>query len=111
MDQLSGVFGALSDPTRRAILDRLMEGEASFTELARPFAISRPGVVKHLRALEGAGLIAKDGPRARPVYRLAPEAMKGPRDWLDRYRRFWEEALDRLDDYVKKITDRKGGSA
>ncbi len=110
MDQLSAAFSALGDPTRRAILDRLMRGEASFSELADPFEMSRPAVVKHLRALERAGLIRKEGAKARPVYRLAPEGMKTPADWLERYARYWEGALDRLDAYIRDQQDREGGS-
>lgn len=111
MDQLSGAFAALADPTRRAILARLQEGGASFTELASPFDISRPAVVKHIKALEKAGLIARTGPDARPVYRLNAAAMRGPRDWLNEYQRFWEGSLDRLDAYVREVTGQKGGKA
>lgn len=111
MDHLSRAYSALADPTRRAIIERLAGGEANFTELAEPFAMSRPAVVKHLRALEGAGLIAKDGPKARPVYRLAPKTMKAPHDWLKNYARFWEGSLDRLDAYVAELTTPKGGKS
>jgi DNA-binding transcriptional ArsR family regulator len=110
MDQLSAAFSALGDPTRRAILERLMDGEASFSELADPCDMSRPAVVKHLRALERAGLIRKEGAKARPVYRLAPEGLKTPSDWLDRYARYWEDALDRLDAYIRDRESSKGGS-
>ncbi len=111
MDHLSSAFSALGDPTRRAILDRLMRGDASFTELADPFEISRPAVVKHLRALERAGLVAKHGAKARPVYRLAPNALDDALDWLERHRRHWNSSLDRLDKYVRDIQNSKGGSA
>jgi DNA-binding transcriptional ArsR family regulator len=111
MDHLSSAFSALGDPTRRAILDRLMQGEASFTELAAPFAISRPAVVKHLQALERAGLVAKQGAKARPVYSLAPNALTDVTDWLERHRRHWEGSLNRLDGYVREIQNRKGGDA
>lgn len=111
MDHLSSAFSALGDPTRRAILDRLMQGEASFTELADPFEISRPAVVKHLRALEKAGLVGKHGAKARPIYRLSPGALGEAIDWLERHRRHWEGSLDRLDAYVRDIQNRKGGSA
>ena len=111
MDHLSSVFSALGDPTRRAILDRLGQGDASFTELADPFEISRPAVVKHLRALERAGLVAKHGAKARPVYRLAPGALADVMDWLELRRRHWEGSLDRLDGYVREIQNRKGGAA
>jgi DNA-binding transcriptional ArsR family regulator len=111
MDHLSSAFSALSDPTRRAILDRLMQGEASFTELADPFEISRPAVVKHLRALEKAGLIAKRGAKARPVYSLTPERLSEAMDWLERRRRHWEGSLDRLGRYVRDIQNGEGGTA
>ncbi len=102
-ERLDDAFSALGDPTRRAILERLTKGEAGFTELARPFDMSRPAVVKHLRALEKAGLVEKDAEGTRPVYRLAPEALAGPRDWLDGFARFWEGALDRLEDYISEM--------
>lgn len=111
MDPLSQTFSALADPTRRAILERLMEGGASFTELARPHQMSRPAVVKHIKSLEKAGLVRRSGATARPVYHLAAEPMKNMRDWLDRYERFWEGSLDRLDAYVREITEQKGGKA
>ena len=111
MDQLSSAFSALGDPTRRAILDRLMHGEASFTELADPFEISRPAVVKHLRALERAGLVGKHGAKSRPIYRLAPDALNEAMDWLARHRRHWDGSLSRLDNYVREIQNREGGSA
>lgn len=111
MDHLSRAYSALADPTRRAIIERLAKSEASFTELAEPFEISRPAVVKHLRALEGAGLVLKEGPKARPIYRLSPETMKAPHDWLNDYARFWEGSLDRLDAYVEELTTPKGGKS
>ena len=111
MDQLSRAYSALADPTRRAIIERLAGGAASFTDLAEPFEISRPAVVKHLRALEAAGLIAKEGPKARPVYRLSPETMKAPHDWLRTYARLWEGSLDRLDAYVREPATPKGGAS
>lgn len=111
MDALSRAYSALADPTRRAIIEKLSDGDASFTDLAEPFEISRPAVVKHLRALEAAGLIAKEGSKARPVYRLSAANMRAPHDWLNNYRRFWEGSLDRLDAYVREITDAEGGKA
>lgn len=103
VDALSVTFAALADPTRRAILARLVLGEASVTELAEPFAMSFPAVSKHLKVLERAGLIAR-GRRAqwRPC-RLEPAALKSVDDWLERYRRLWEERLDRLDLYLRKL--------
>ena len=102
-DRLSATFSALADPTRRAILARLVLGEASVTELAEPFAMSFPAVSKHLKVLERAGLIAR-GRRAqwRPC-RIEPKALKDIDDWLGNYRRFFEESLDRLGDYLKKL--------
>lgn len=102
--RLDGAFAALGDPTRRAIVARLAaEGEAGFAELARPFAISPPAVVKHLRVLEAAGLVRKEGPRARPVYRLDPEALAAPRDWLAGLARFWEDSFDRLEEHLDAL--------
>jgi DNA-binding transcriptional ArsR family regulator len=111
MDSLSSVFAALSDPTRRAILDQLRAGPASFTELAAPHDISRPAVVKHLRALEGAGLVRREGRKTRPLYQLNGEKLAEPSRWIDRYAQFWDGALDRLEAYAQEITDQKGGKA
>ena len=111
MDKLSSAFSALADPTRRAILARLQEGGASFTELAKPFDMSRPAVVKHIKALEKAGLVARTGSDTRPVYRLNAAPLRGPRDWLNDYQQFWEGSLDRLEAYVQEVTGQKGGKA
>jgi DNA-binding transcriptional ArsR family regulator len=102
-DLLDRTFGALADPTRRAIVERLADGEASVTELAAPFAMSLPAVSKHLKVLEKAGLISR-GRRAqwRPC-RLEPEPLKEASDWLQEYRRLWEERLDRLDEYLQTL--------
>lgn len=102
-DSLSATFAALADPTRRAILARLTQGEASVTELAAPFDMSLPAISKHLKVLERAGLVAR-GREAqwRPV-RLEPRPLREATGWLEHYRRFWEESLDRLDDYLKAI--------
>src|SRR3954468_24880167 len=101
--QLDTTFAALSDPTRRAIVERLADGEASVTELAAPFAMSLPAVSKHLKVLENAGLISR-GRRAqwRPC-RLEPEPLKEASDWLQEYRRLWEERLARLDEYLQTL--------
>ncbi len=102
-DALSATLGALADPTRRAILARLAEGETSVTELARPFAISLPAISKHLKVLERAGLIARGrSAQSRPC-RLQTERMKEAADWLDTYRHFWEQSFDRLDTYLQQI--------
>ncbi len=100
---LDRTFSALADPTRRAIVERLADGEASVTELAAPFAMSLPAVSKHLKVLEKAGLISR-GRRAqwRPC-RLEPEPLKEASDWLQEYRRLWEERLDRLDEYLQTL--------
>lgn len=102
-DALSHVFFALADPTRRSILARLTQGEASVTELAEPFDMTMPAVTKHLKVLERAGLIVR-GREAqwRPV-RLEPEPLRQVSGWLENYRKFWDESLDRLDDYLKTI--------
>ena len=102
-DRLSSTFAALADPTRRAILARLATGEASVTELAEPFAMSMPAVSKHLKVLERAGLVAR-GREAqwRPV-RLEAAPLKEVARWVEHYRRYWEQSLDRLDDYLRKL--------
>jgi DNA-binding transcriptional ArsR family regulator len=106
-DQLSMAFAALADPTRRAILARLAEGEASVTELAEPFDLSLPGVSKHLKVLERSGLIARGREAQRRPCRLEPARLKEVADWVDRYRRFWDESLDRLDEYLKDVQARE----
>src|ERR1700733_12148481 len=102
-DTLSTTFAALADPTRRAILARLALGETSVTELAEPFAMSLPAVSKHLKVLERAGLIARGRDAQRRPCRIEPDALKGVDDWLENYRRLWEERLDRLDEYLKTL--------
>ena len=100
---LDAIFGALSDPIRRSILDRLAQGEPSVTELAQPFNVSLPAISKHLRVLERAGLLTqeKDG-RVRRC-RLDAVPMKNASDWIARYRRFWEDQLDSLGDYLDRV--------
>jgi DNA-binding transcriptional ArsR family regulator len=105
-DHLSATFGALSDPTRRAILTRLAVGEASVTELAEPFRISLPAVSRHLKVLERAGLIARSRTAQWRPCRLAPEPLKEATEWLEEYRRFWDESLDNLADYLKELQSR-----
>ena len=102
-DRLSGTLSALADPTRRAILSRLALGETSVTELAAPFAMSLPAVSKHLKVLERAGLIARGREAQWRPCRLEAGPIKDVADWVDRYRRFWDESLDRLDDYLRKL--------
>ncbi|HZQ36599.1 MAG TPA: metalloregulator ArsR/SmtB family transcription factor [Dehalococcoidia bacterium] len=110
-DALSTTFAALADPTRRAILARLAEGEASVSELAAPFALSLPGVSKHLKVLQRAGLITQ-GRRAqwRPC-RLDAAPLKDVADWVAQYRRCWDERFDRLGDYLQGLRgeERHGG--
>jgi DNA-binding transcriptional ArsR family regulator len=103
MDRLSETFSALADPTRRAILARLALGETSVTELSKPFDISGPAISKHLKVLEHAGLITRGRDAQWRPCRLEPEALKGVDDWLERYRKLWEERLDRLGDYLKTL--------
>ena len=102
-DLLTTTFAALADPTRRAILARLSSGEASVTELAEPFRMSLPAVSKHLKVLERAGLIARGREAQWRPCRLEARPLKRAVDWLEQYRRFWEESLDRLDDYLQEL--------
>jgi DNA-binding transcriptional ArsR family regulator len=103
VDPLSATFSALADPTRRAILARLAEGEASVGELARPFAMSGPAVTKHLKVLERAGLISRGRAAQQRPARLEPEALKAVSEWLYAYRRFWEARFDDLDAYLDEL--------
>jgi DNA-binding transcriptional ArsR family regulator len=102
-DHLNTTFAALSDPTRRAILTRLASGEASVTQLAKPFEMSLPAISKHLKVLENAGLIARGRDAQWRPCRLAPGPLKNAAEWLEKYRRFWEESFDRLDDYLREV--------
>jgi DNA-binding transcriptional ArsR family regulator len=102
-DRLSTTFAALADPTRRAILARLVAGEASVTELAEPFAMSLPAISKHLKVLERAGLIARGREAQWRPCRLEAGPLKDAAEWLERYRRFWEESLDRLERYLREL--------
>jgi DNA-binding transcriptional ArsR family regulator len=104
-ERLDDTFAALADPTRRAILARLMAGAASVTELAEPFTISLPAVSKHLKVLEQAGLIARGREAQWRPCRLEADPLKEVADWVEGYRRFWEqsqERYDRLDDYLRE---------
>jgi DNA-binding transcriptional ArsR family regulator len=102
-DRLSATFSALADPTRRAILARLALGETSVSELAEPFDISLPAVSRHLKVLEGAGLIARSREAQWRPCRIEPQALKGVDEWLEEYRRLWEQRLDRLEDYLRTL--------
>lgn len=108
-DPLSQTFAALADPTRRAILARLSQGEASVSDLAAPFLgdMSLPAVTKHLKVLEKAGLISRSRDAQWRPCKLEGEAFKDASSWMEQYRVFWEESLDRLDIYLKSLTDRK----
>jgi len=102
-DPLSTTLSALADPTRRAILARLAAGEATVGELAEPFPMSLPGISKHLKVLERAGLIARGRTAQWRPCRLEAAALKEVADWVEHYRNFWEASLDRLDQYLKEI--------
>ena len=102
-DQLSAIFGALADPTRRAILARLAEGEATVNELAEPFAMTLPAVSKHLKVLERAGLISRGREAQWRPCRLEAESLREASDWVDRYRRFWESSYDKLASHLKNL--------
>ena len=103
MDHLSSTFAALADPTRRAILARLASGEASVTELGQPFEMSLPAISKHLKVLEQAGLVARGRDAQWRPCRLAAGPLKDAAEWLEKYRRFWEESFERLDDYLREL--------
>ena len=105
-DRLDRTFGALADPTRRAILARLARGEASVTELAAPFEMSLPAVSKHLKVLERAGLVLRGRERQWRPARLRVTPLKEVAEWTDRYRRFWDERYDRLDEYLDELQGR-----
>ena len=102
-DRLSPVFSALADPTRRAILARLALGETTVKELMEPFDMSPPAITKHLKVLEKAGLITRSREAQMRPCKIDPQALKSVDEWLERYRQFWEERLDRLDVYLRKL--------
>lgn len=108
-DLLSQTFAALADPTRRAMLEKLSKGEASVSELARPFlsTMSLPAVTKHLKVLERAGFITKTKTAQWRPCRLNAKKFKDVADWIEQYRVFWEESFDRLEDYLKTVTQSK----
>jgi DNA-binding transcriptional ArsR family regulator len=103
LDRLSTTFAALADPTRRAILARLLSGECSVTELAEPFDMSMPAVSKHLRVLERAGLIARRREAQWRPCRIEAGPLKDITNWAERYRHIWEERFDRLDTYLQHV--------
>src|ERR1700716_4180325 len=106
-DPLSNTLAALADPTRRAILARLALGETSVTELAEPFEMSLPAVSKHLKVLDRAGLIARGREAQWRPCRLEAAPLQDAADWIEHYRRFWEESLDRLDAYLKEVQQKE----
>lgn len=106
-DPLSATLSALADPTRRAIVARLAEGEATVNEIAAPFGISLPAVSRHLKVLEAAGLISRGREAQWRPCRLETAALKGVDEWLARYRRFWSESFDRMDAYIAQLKKEK----
>jgi DNA-binding transcriptional ArsR family regulator len=106
-DRLDAAFSALADPTRRAILARLALGETTVNELAEPFDMSLPNISKHLKVLEGAGLISRSRDAQRRPCKLELAPMKEVSDWVERYRQLWEERFDRLDDYLKQLQQKE----
>jgi DNA-binding transcriptional ArsR family regulator len=110
-DRLSATFAALADPTRRAIIARLALGETTVSELAKPFDMSGPAISKHLKVLENAGLISRGREAQWRPCRIEPQALKGVDVWLERYRQFWEERLDRLEDYLNTLQASEAASA
>ena len=103
VDPLSATFAALADPTRRAILARLIDGETTVTELAKPFAMTLPAVTKHLKVLEGAGLITRSRHAQWRPCRLDAAPLRDVADWVEPYRRHWNDRLDRLNDYLRDL--------
>lgn len=102
-DQLSVIFGALADPTRREILSRLADGDATVTKLAEPFAISLPAISRHLKVLEQAGLISRSRSGQWRSSTLEAAPLKQAADWMERYRRFWDARFDRLDAHLRQV--------
>jgi DNA-binding transcriptional ArsR family regulator len=111
MDRLNATFSALADPTRRAILARLALGEASVQELSKPFKISGPAISRHLKVLEGAGLIARSREAQWRPCKIEPVGFKSVDEWLESYRKFWEDRLDRLGAYLAELTGRDKAKA
>jgi DNA-binding transcriptional ArsR family regulator len=103
--QLDRVFGALADPTRRAILSRLSEGDAGVLDVAQPFPMSQPAITKHLRVLEEAGLISRHRQARRRMCHLEPERLEQLSDWVGSYREFWEGSFERLDELLAELQD------
>lgn len=108
LQEISQTFAALGDPTRLAILSRLSQGEATVTELAKPFEVSMPAITKHLKVLENAGLISRGKDAQWRPCRIEPEGLRPVVDWVEEYRKIWEENLDRLEIYLQSIQKKKG---
>lgn len=106
--RLDDVFMALADPTRRAILTRLMDGDASVTELSRPFDMSQPAVSKHLKILERAGLVSRRNVATARLSHLEADPLREATVWIDRYRRFWDQSFDKLDDALAAYMKENG---
>ncbi len=104
-DPLSLIFAALADPTRRAMLERLAQGPATVKELAEPFDISLPAISKHLKVLEHAGLIERGREAQRRPAQLKAEPLRNAADWLESYREYWEDNLDRLEAYLRQLQE------
>jgi DNA-binding transcriptional ArsR family regulator len=109
-DRLSTTLAALADPTRRAILSRLASGEATVTEIAKPFSISMPAVSRHLKVLEQAGLVSRGRDAQWRPARLDPAPLRDVADFVEQYRRHWEERLDRLEDYLHELQKQEKGN-
>ncbi len=107
VDRLSAVFGALADPTRRAILTRLTEGDATVAELAAPFRVSQPAISQHLKVLERAGLISRSRRATARLSHLEAEPLREATAWLARYREYWDESYDRLDALLAALQDER----
>jgi DNA-binding transcriptional ArsR family regulator len=110
-DQLDRAFGALADPTRRAILARLTRGDAGVLDVAEPFPMSQPAVTKHLRVLEEAGLISRHRLARQRMCHLEPQRLRQLSDWVGSYREFWEESFERLDELLEELQGSKGETA
>lgn len=108
-DQLSNTFAALADPTRRAILARLVSGQASVTQLAEPFKMSLPAISKHLKVLERAGLISRGRTAQWRPCRLEAKRLKDVAEWVEHYRAFWERKFERLDEYLNELKEDQHG--
>lgn len=107
VDQLSETFQALADPTRRAMLAKLTEGEASVQQLAKPFRMSLPAISKHLKVLAKSGLIVRRSEAQRRLYKLQTKPIKDAVEWLEHHRKLWEQRLDRLDEYLKELQQKE----